>query len=170
MRTYDLIFQPDVGCALSVGREPQLTAAMLEQALPGCSVVEPIEDQWGPRRVHLQHDRPSPKQALEEIASLAPQLGFFIGNAIVNEWAGDAGERAARWVLGDGALDAATVDPVDAILAVIIGKVVSAVAGKEERKLEAQYEARQLYFGWTLNAIPPRPTLEQSFAPSLWPA
>lgn len=54
--TYDLVFQPDVRRALSVGREPQLTAAILEQALPGCGVVDPIEDQWGPRRVHIQHD------------------------------------------------------------------------------------------------------------------
>jgi hypothetical protein len=161
--TYDLIFQADVRRALSIGREPQLTASMLERALPGCSLVEPIEDQWGPRRVHLQHDRPTPEQALQEIASVAPQLGFFIGNAIVNKWAGDAGERAARWLLGDGTVDAAAVNPIDGILVYIIGTIVRAVVSEEEHKLEAQYEARQLYFGWTLTEIPQQQLLAQDF-------
>jgi hypothetical protein len=169
--TYDLVFQPDVRRALSVGHEPQLTAAKLEDALPGYSVVEPIEEQWGPRRVRLRYDRPTAEQALEEIASVAPQLGFFIGNAIVNEWAGDAGERAARWLLGDGAADAAAVNPVDGFLVYIVGTLVRAVVREEEQKLEAQYEAQHLYFGgWTLREIPQQLPPEQSFAPSLWPA
>jgi hypothetical protein len=89
----------------------------------------------------------SPEQALQEIASAAPQLGFFIGNAIVNKWAGDAGERAARWLLGDGTVDAAAANPIDGVLVYIIGTIVRAVVSEEEHKLEAQYEARQLYFG-----------------------
>ena len=168
--TYDLVFQPDVRRALSVGREPQLTAAMLEDALPGCSVVEPIEEQWGPRRVHLRHDRPTPEQALQEIASAAPQLGFFIGNVIVNKWAGDAGERAARWLLGDGTVDAAAANPIDGILVYIIGTIVRAVVSEEERKLEAQYEARQLYFGWTLREIPQQQRSVQGVRPGFSPA
>jgi hypothetical protein len=168
--TYDLLFQPDVRRALSVGREPQLTAAMLEGALPGCSLMEPIEDQWGPRRVHLRHDRPTPEQALQEIASVAPKLGFLIGNAIVNKWAGDAGERAARWLLGDGTVDAAAADPIDGVLVYIIGTIVRAVVNEEEHKLEAQYTARQLYFGWTLTEIPQHQPSGPSLAPSLWPA
>jgi hypothetical protein len=168
--TYDLVFQPDVRRALSVGHEPQLTAAKLEDALPGCSVVEPIEDQWGPRRVHLRHDRPTPEQALQEIASAAPQLGFSIGNAMVNKWAGDAGERVARWLLGDGAVDAAAANPLDGLLVYIVGTLVRAVVREEEQKLEAQYEAQHLYFGgWTLREIPQQQPSERSLAPSLWP-
>lgn len=166
MYTFDLIFQPDVRRALSVGREPQLTAADLEQALSGCCVVDPIEDQWGPRRVHIEHDRPSPEQALEEIASVAPHLGFSIGNALVNKWAGDAGERAARWLLGDGAVDAAAVNPVDGFLVYIVGTLVRAVVREEEQKLEAQYEAQHLYFGgWTLREIPQQQPSGQGFQP-----
>jgi hypothetical protein len=169
--TYDLIFQPDVRRALSVGREPQLTAAILEQTLPGCSVVEPIEDQWGPRRVHLQYNRPTPEQALEDIDRIAPQLGFFIGNAIVNKWAGDTGERAARWLLGDGAVDAAAANPVDGFLVYIIGTLVRAVISEEERELEAQYEAQHLYFGgWTLREIPQRQPSGQGFRPGFSPS
>ncbi len=143
---------------------------MLEDALPGCSLVEPIEEQWGPRRVRLRHDRPTAEQALQEIASVAPQLGFFIGNAIVNKWAGDAGERAARWLLGDGTVDAAAANPIDGVMVYIIGTIVRAVVSEEEHKLEAQYEARQLYFGWTLREIPQQQPPERSFAPGLWPA
>jgi len=167
--TYDLIFQPDIRRALSVGREPQLTAAMLEDALPGCSLVEPIDEQWGSRRVHLRHDRPTAEQALQEVASVAPELGFFIGNAIVNKWAGDAGERAARWLLGDGTVDAAAANPIDGVLVYIIGTIVRAVVSEEEHKLETQYEARQLYFGWTLTEIPQQQPSQPSLAPSLWP-
>lgn len=166
--TYDLIFQPDVRHALSVGHEPQLTAAILEDALPGCSLMEPIAEQWGPRRVHLRHDRPTAEQALQEIASIAPQLGFFIGNAIVNKWAGDTGERAARWLLGDGAVDAAA-NPIDGVLVYIIGTIARAIVSEEEHKLEAQYEARQLHSGWTLTELPQQQTSGPSLALGLWP-
>jgi len=109
--------------ALSIGREPALTAAILEEVLPGCSVLEPITRQSGPRRVQLKHDRPSPEQAIEDIAAVALRLGFFVGSAVINEWAGDVGERAARWLLGDGAVDAPATNPVDGILVDIIGTV-----------------------------------------------
>jgi hypothetical protein len=169
VKTYDLVLQPDIRRALSVGREPALTAAMLEEALPGCSALEPITHQSGPRRVHLQHDRHTPEQALEEIAAVALRLGFFVGSAIVNEWAGDAGERAARWLLGDGAVDAAATNPVDGILVYVIGTVVRALVSKEERKLEARYEARELYYGWTLMELPQQSQASRILQPGFSP-
>jgi hypothetical protein len=108
-------------------------------------------------------------EALQEIASVAPKLEFFIGNAIINKWAGDAGERAARWLLGDGTVDAGAANPIDGVLVYVIGTIVRAVVSEEEHKLEAQYEARQLYFGWTLTEIPQQQPSEPSLAPSLWP-
>ena len=157
MITYNIVFQPNLRYALSVAREPALTATLLEVVIPGCSVVEPIEDQWGPRRVHLRLDRPSREQALGEIETGAVQLGFDIGSANVNEWAGDAGERTARWLLGDGAVDAAAANPIYALLLPLVGTVVRAFVGEEERKLTARYAAQRLYYGWTFTELPEQP-------------
>jgi hypothetical protein len=155
--TYYIVFQPNLRRALSVGREPVLTAALLEEMIHGCSIVEPVEDHWGPRRVHLQLDRPSREQALSEIETGAVQLGFDIGSVIINEWAGDAGERAAQWLLGDGAVDAAAANPIYALLVALAGTLAKAFVSEEERKLTAQYAAQRLYYGWTFAELSEHP-------------
>lgn len=152
--TYYIVFQPNLRYSMSVAREPDLTVGLLEETMPGCSVVEPIKDRWGPRRVHLRLDRPSREQALGEIEAVAVRLGFDIGSAIVNEWAGDAGERVARWLLGDGAVDAVAADPIYGVLVPLVGVIVRAFVGEEERKLMARYAARRLYYGWTFTELP----------------
>jgi len=87
---------------------------------------------------------------------------------MVNKWAGDAGERAARWLLGDGAVDAAAMNPVDGFLVYIVGTLVRAAVREEDQKLEAQYEAQHLYFGgWTLREIPQQQPSGQGFQPGL---
>ncbi len=159
--TYRIVFHPNIRRALSVAREPSLTAALLAEVINGCSVVEPIQDHWGPRRVHLQLDRPSREQALSEIETGAVQLGFDIGRVIVNEWAGDAGERAARWLLGDGAVDAAAANPAYALLVALAGTLAKTFVKDEEKKLTAQYTAQRLYYGWTFVELPERPRSSQ---------
>lgn len=152
--SYEVIFQPDIRRATQIVREPIVTEALLEQLLPGSSLRESIKQQWGPRSIHVQLDRPSHEQALEDIARAAAQLGFSIGIAVVNEWVDDAGERAARWLLGDGALDVADIDPVDAVLVYLVGTGVRFVVGREEQKLKARSAANWLYFGgWQLTPL-----------------
>jgi hypothetical protein len=64
----------------------------------------------------------------------------------------------------------AAANPIDGFLVYMIGTLVRAVVSEEERKLEARYEAQQLYFGnWTLREIPKQQPSIQGFRPGFSP-
>lgn len=153
MNTYKIRINPDIRHALS-SVEPTLTKKMLVDAIPDIVVRGMSDRQWGPRIIDVQLDRATHEQALEEIVSAVQWFGFSLAEAVVSEWADNATERAIRWMLGEGAVDVAAENPAVGILAAIIGGVVGLFVSTEERKLEAQYEAHRLYYGWAFRETP----------------
>lgn len=152
MHTYEVTLRPDIRLARRAA-EPLLTRDMLLDALPGATILALSEQQWGPRVLNVRLERQSHEDTLQEIREVAARFGFALVEAIVSEWTDDAAERAVRWILGDGAVDAAASDPVVGVAAFVIGAIAGAAAGNAEKQLVKRYEAHSLRYGWSLREL-----------------
>ncbi len=170
MKTYKLVVEPKLYFPLP-GFGSALTEDVLMEALVGVVVRELGEDEMGRCTIHVQLERPTDAQALNELVSLVDELGFAVIEARVSEWVDEAIDRAILGFFGGGAVGSASKNGVVAVAGALIGAVVGLTTGAEVQKLKAEYEARRDYHGnWSFHRIDRRPPPAPGFRPGFSPA
>jgi hypothetical protein len=170
MKTYKIVVESKLFFSLP-GRGSALTEDVLTEALAGVVVRELSEDQVGHRTIHVQLERPSDAQALNELVSLVDELGFTVIEARVSEWVDEAVGRAILGFFGGGLVGSAAENTVAAITGALAGAIVGLITGAAVQKLKAEYEARRDHQGnWSFHRIdrqpPSAPGLQPGFSPA----
>jgi hypothetical protein len=171
MKTYKIVVEPKPYFTLP-GSGSALTEDVLTEALAGVVVRElSDEDQLGHRTIHVQLQRPTDAQALNELVSLAERLGFKVIEAKVSEWVDEATERAILGLFGGGLVGGVAENTVVAITGALAGAIVGLITGAAVEKLKAEYQARRDYQGnWSFQQIDRRPPSAPGFQPGFSPA
>ena len=140
--TYKLVVRPRTHFVVP-GRGPLLTEAMVREALTGVVLHELSEDGRGNRTLHVELPANNDGEALDALVLFSEQLGFYVLEATVNEWASQIVERGLIGLLGGGAVGATSDDGAGVLIGGIGGAVLGGLSGSQARKLKAEYEARR---------------------------
>jgi hypothetical protein len=167
MNSYRLRLAPDPRY-LTGYETPALEAEVVAELVGGVTIRELTALEWGHWMLDVELARPSHDQALDELAGAAAQLGFSYVNATVSEWANRAAEGALLGALGGGGVGVTTTkDSELTAIASLFGILVGGWVGSRLQRVEAQFEARQLYVGgWQLLplTVPGTPSGQPGFA------
>lgn len=153
MKTYRLKVKPDI--RYMAGEIPRLTQDMLVQSLAGVVVRELGETHYGERIVDVQLERPTDKDALDELTLVLRQLGFSLVEARLSQWVNQAlaralGYAAGSLIVGTGISKKPAIGVASSVLTFL---VVSAIE-TEAYKLLAEYEVGRDYAGsWTFREL-----------------
>jgi hypothetical protein len=150
---YTIVVRPDIRRATSWTSEPPLTKAILEEAIPDV-VVHTVSKDWGDRTVTLELQRSEHAEALNELKRTIEHLGFMLLSAMASEWASEVMDDAvAAAILGFAGEPAAETGAV-AFVAKTAGIIAGQVTGKEVRRVLAEFQATQDYWGnWSVHQI-----------------
>jgi hypothetical protein len=160
VNTYRFRALPKFLYAIAFPELPELTVQVIGQTLTGATVHELTGDPTSGYDVHMQLDRSSHHEALDDIRSGMEQLGFNVAQVLVTEWLSSVLEGALVGGAGGGALGAATKDPWVMAAAALLGALAGAAAGSLVRTVKARFDAQLLHpFGGGWRITPQAPPL-----------
>lgn len=118
-------------------------------------------DQWGCVTLDVTLARQDHHSALNDLLSLAQQLGYSLLNGEIRKLVGSEIEAAILGGLGTGALGTASHNTLVVLLAAAGGAVVGWIVGSSLQKIEVVYDLQLDPFGrWTFT--PRAPTSDQA--------
>jgi hypothetical protein len=151
MNTYRLRLRPAGYYGVTRWGPPSLSAETVADALPGAVIRSLVADTTGGLDLDLQLQRPSHKQALDDIAVALQQIGWNIVEAMVTEWVNATAQGIVLGGLGFGAAGSASHDPGIMLVAAVAGALVGGVAGSFVQKVKVVYQVQRAYpSGWML--------------------
>ena len=139
----------------------ELTREHFTANLPKC-IVRSFNPSawWSGYDIQLELDRRPPHaMTLDEIGDVLQRVGFYIGEAVIQETATAALEHLLGGGIASGVAGAVTKDKGLSLLLAALGGVAGYAHGSQEERVVATYHARRvhLFGGWAIMPVSPEP-------------
>jgi hypothetical protein len=123
---------------------PQVTAALLSQAIPDLLVRSLSTVPSGGYDVEVQLERDSHPTALADIAGVFEQWGFTIAQTVITEWVSSIVEGALLGAGGGCVVGVSTKDAEKFVVSGLVGVVIGGILGAFTQRTQSQYAATRL--------------------------
>ena len=128
-----------------------LDSRFLPESLPGVGAHKVATDQWGNVTLEVTLTRADRQAVLNDLLSLAQQLGYSLINGEISDLVGFGIQGAVVAGLGGGAAGATSNSVLAALISSAVWALAGWIVGSSLRRVEAVYEVRPTPLGqWTL--------------------